>query len=71
MADMGKSKTVAPAMNEGQAQSDRVNWKIPAGMTTGNSDIVDALAGGGPEVGNNYDGDPLGENYGGVTYGGK
>lgn len=69
--DNGKSKTTAPAMDDPQAQSDRMGWTIPPGMPTGNSDRMDAMMGGGPEVGNNFDEDPLGEEFKNVTYGGK
>lgn len=61
-------KKMEPGMDDPQAQTDRSGWTIGAGMPTGNSDRVSVMAGGGPEVGNNYDEDPLGEEYKKVTY---
>lgn len=69
MAEMSEKGIVSsPGMDDPQAQSDRMGWTIPSGMPTGNSDRMDAMMGGGPVVGNQYDTDPLGEEYGAVTY---
>lgn len=57
-----------PGEDEAQAQKDRGGFRIDAEHTTGGKSLgVDELP-CGPEVGNPYDGDELGEEYKGVTY---
>ena len=57
-----------PGMDDDQAQEDRKGWKIPSGMPTGDNEVRAYSDGGGPEVGNPYDLDPMGEEYHPVTY---
>ena len=60
-------KTMTPGMDEGQAQKDRGGFRTEVEYLTGGTSY-DADEGGGPEVGNPYDVDPMGEEYHGVTY---
>ena len=59
-----------PNGHQAQAQADRKGWKTTTTMVTG-GEQQDALALAGPEVGNPYDEDEMGENRGRVTYRGK
>lgn len=65
-------KNQNPGMDEAQAQKDRGGFHIESEMTTGGKSISHDELPHGPEVGNPYDGDPLGEEYEAVTFkGGK
>lgn len=56
-------------MDEEQAQKDRAGFTTTVeNVTTGVKKPFDE--GGGMEVGNPYDADPMGESKSGVTYGG-
>lgn len=61
-------RKLEPGMNDEQAQADRHGWRTTVGMVTGQGELEGALECGGPEVGNPYDVDPLGEDYKPVTY---
>jgi len=65
-------KTLTPGMNPGQMESDRKKgWHTTPNMLT-EGEHHDLFDGGGPEVGNPYDIDPMGEEYHDVTFvGGK
>ena len=62
------AKNLEPGMDDPQAEADRKGWQTTVNMLTGAGERKDFTAGAGPEVGNNYDADPLGEEYGAVTY---
>jgi hypothetical protein len=68
MADM---KVNEPGMDDAQAQEDRHGWKTSVDMVTGKGRLAYFCDGAGPEVGNQYDPDPMGEEYNAVTYGGE
>ena len=61
------NKTMTPGMDENQAQQDRGGFRTKIEYLTGGVSY-NWDDGGGPEVGNPYDGDPMGENYQAVTY---
>ena len=71
MAEIMDSKKLEPGMDDAQAQADRRGWAIPVTMPTGQNEIAAVGANAGPEVGNQYDVDPMGEEYSAVTYDGK
>jgi hypothetical protein len=56
-----------PGMNEAQEKKDRAGFHTTVENVTG-GETKDVGDGCGPEVGNPYDGDPMGEEYAGVTY---
>lgn len=58
----------APGMDDSQAQSDRVGWTRTQASVLGPGEPRDYQAMAGPEVGNQYDRDPMGEEYEAVTY---
>ena len=60
-------KRMTPGMDDGQAHRDRGGWTIPVEALTGPMPY-DWDDGGGPVVGNPYDGDAMGEEYHPVTY---
>ena len=57
-----------PAMDDAQAQMDRVGWTRTQASVLGPGESRDYAAMAGPEVGNQYDADPMGEDYSAVTY---
>lgn len=57
-----------PGMNDAMAQDDRAGYKITVDDVTGKGTVLSANDGGGMSVGNAYDGDPMQEEYGAVTY---
>jgi hypothetical protein len=63
------ARNLEPGMDDPQAQADRKGWQTTVASLTGageaNLSYEDRA---GPEVGNNYDIDPLGEEYSPVTY---
>ncbi len=67
MADPGTVKQ--PGMDDGQAQKDRGGFDTTVEQLTGHGPQKDFLDGGGPQVGNPYDDDPMGEEYKGVSHG--
>lgn len=62
------TKNIEPGMDDPQAAVDRRGYVIGVDMVTGKGVVAAANDGGGPSVGNAYDGDPMGEEYGAVTY---
>ncbi len=66
MAEKSKNENIG--MDESQAQTDRAGYKTTVEYVTGGM-AADAFAGGGVEVGNQYDEDQLGEEYSNVSYG--
>src|SRR5271165_1960871 len=56
-----------PGMNHEQQRKDAAGYSTDLDMLTGGI-LCDAMMGGGPEVGNAYDKDPLGENRHMVTF---
>ena len=61
-------RNVEPGMDDPQAAEDRRGWKTTVDMVTGKGLVAAANDGGGPEVGNQYDTDPMGEEYADVTF---
>jgi len=57
-----------PGMDDPQAAADRRGFKTTVQMVTGAGDVVAMNDGGGPEVGNQYDADPMGEEYTAITF---
>ena len=60
-----------PGMDDPQAAADRRGFKTTMEMVTGAGMVVAMNDMGGPEVGNQYDVDPMGEDYSAVTYPGS
>ena len=71
MAEISKNTVAEPGMDPEQAQSDRYGYKTSVDMVTGKGRLAALGEGAGPEVGNAYDEDPLGEEFANVTYRGK
>lgn len=63
------SKKNEPGMDDTQAQVDRGGWSTTVAMVTGTQPTVHFCDGAGQEVGNQYDYDPMGEEYSAVTFG--
>ncbi len=59
---------IEPGMDDPQAAVDRKGYKITVDMVTGVGMVAAANDGGGPSVGNQYDSDPMGEEYSDVTF---
>lgn len=57
-----------PGMDDPQAAMDRRGFVITDEMVTGKGRVVAMNDGGGPEVGNPYDCDPMGEEYEPLAY---
>jgi len=57
-----------PGMDDAQAAADRKGFRTTTEMVTGAGMVVAMNDMGGPEVGNQYDADPMGEDYSAVTY---
>jgi hypothetical protein len=62
------TNNIEPGMDDPQAAADRKGYQTTVDMVTGKGMVHAANDGGGPEVGNQYDADPMGEEYGAVTY---
>ena len=62
------TNNIEPGMDDPQAAVDRRGYVIGVDMVTGKGMVAAANDGGGPEVGNAYDSDPMGEEYSPVTY---
>jgi len=67
---MAYKTNLNPGMNQTQEEKDRAGFRIDVEMTTGGKSIPCDELPAGPEVGNPYDSDELGEEYGAVTYNG-
>lgn len=63
------NKNLNPGMNDEQAQRDRNGWETTADIVRGVPQMMHFCDQSGPEVGNPYDTDPMGEEYGAVTFG--
>lgn len=57
-----------PGMDDAQAAADRRGFRTTMEMVTGAGNVVATNDMGGPEVGNQYDADPMGEDYSAITY---
>ncbi len=57
-----------PGMDDPQAAMDRKGFVITDDMVTGKGRVVAMNDGGGPEVGNPYDGTLMGEDYTPISY---
>lgn len=66
---MAYDKKNEPGMDDPQAEKDRAGWEIDSGFPVGKNRSAHFCDGAGPEVGNPYDYDGLGEEYSAVTYG--
>jgi len=65
------SKTDSVGMSEEDRKKDSSGWKTTVEMVTGgtfDNALTPTPDKKGAEVGNPYDGDPMGEDYEGVTY---
>ena len=71
MAEMSKAQVNEPAMDPEQAQADRHGYMTTVEMVTGKGRLAMLGDGAGPEVGNAYDEDPLGEEFANITFRGK
>jgi len=65
---MSDYRKLEPGMDDEQAQTDRHGWRTSVDFVTGKGMLVEAMSAGGPEVGNQFDTDPLGEEYSAITY---
>lgn len=66
---MAYDKVLEPGMDDDQAQRDRKGWIISVADATGKGENRHFCEGAGPEVGVQFDRDPLGEEYAPITYG--
>ena len=71
MATISKMTVNEPAMDPAQAQADRHGYQTTVDMVIGKGRLAAVGDGAGPEVGNAYDEDSLGEEFANITYRGK
>lgn len=62
------TRDIEPGMDDAQAAMDRKGYTTTMDMVTGKGNIVAMNDMGGPEVGNPYCNDPMGEDYSPVTF---
>ena len=63
----GGGHNLTPGMDHEQQRKDAAGYSTSVDMVTGGM-LCDAMAGGGPEVGNPRDRDPMGEEYNPLTW---